>query len=60
MESMWKVVMNDEGQYSIWPVDKSNPDGWLNEGREGSEQECLDFIEEVWTDMSPRSLSAHS
>lgn len=52
----YKVVINDEGQYSIWPTDRESPPGWRDAGKEGAKAECLSFIEEVWTDMRPRSL----
>jgi MbtH protein len=52
----YKVVINHEEQYSIWPVDRENPLGWNDVGKSGTKQECLDHIEEVWTDMRPLSL----
>ncbi len=52
----YKVVMNHEEQYSIWPADRENPLGWNDVGKEGTKQEVLDYIEEVWTDMRPLSL----
>lgn len=52
----YKVVINGEEQYSIWPADRENAPGWKDAGREGSKKECLDFIEEHWTDMRPKSL----
>ena len=52
----YKVVVNDEEQYSIWPVDRDNPAGWRDGGKSGTKAECLAFIEEVWTDMRPLSL----
>ena len=52
----YKVVVNHEEQYSIWPADRDNPLGWRDAGRSGSKQECLDYIEVVWTDMRPLSL----
>lgn len=55
-KTIYKVVINHEEQYSIWPVDRENPLGWNDVGKEGSKQECLDHIEEVWTDMRPLSL----
>ncbi len=55
-DQRYKVVINHEEQYSIWPADRENPSGWKDEGFEGSKQECLDHIEEVWTDMRPLSL----
>ena len=51
-----KVVVNDEEQYSIWPVERDNPPGWRDAGQTGTKAECLAYIERVWTDMRPRSL----
>lgn len=53
---IYKVVINHEEQYSIWPSDREMPLGWNAVGKSGSKQECLDYIEEVWTDMRPLSL----
>jgi len=52
----YKVVINHEEQYSIWFADRELPLGWEAVGKEGTKQECLDYIEEVWTDMRPKSL----
>jgi len=52
----YRVVVNDEEQYSIWPDHKENPPGWNDAGKTASKQECLTYIEEVWTDMRPRSV----
>ena len=52
----WQVVLNDEEQYSIWWTDRELPQGWRSEGTEGTRDECLRRIEEVWTDMRPLSL----
>ncbi len=54
----YKVVIDHEEQYSIWPVDRENPLGWKDAGKTGTKQECLTYIEEVWTDMRPLSLQA--
>ena len=54
--TVYKVVMNHEEQYSIWPADRENALGWNDVGKTGSKAECLQYIEEVWTDMRPRSL----
>lgn len=51
----YRVVRNDEEQYSIWPADREIPAGWQSAGREGSKDECLAYIRETWTDMRPRS-----
>jgi MbtH protein len=53
---VWKVVLNDEEQYSIWPADRENASGWHDAGKRGSKAECLEYIEQVWTDMRPLSL----
>ena len=55
-ERSYRVVVNDEDQYSIWPVDRELPAGWQAEGASGSKAACLAHIDEVWTDMRPRSL----
>jgi uncharacterized protein YbdZ (MbtH family) len=52
----YKVVVNHEEQYSIWPVDRENPLGWRDVGKSGPKAECLAYIKEVWTDMRPLSL----
>jgi MbtH protein len=55
-KTSFKVVRNDEDQYSIWPADRENPAGWHEEGTTGTRAECLSHIEEVWTDLRPRSV----
>lgn len=51
-----QVVVNHEEQYSIWPIDREIPLGWRAVGKSGSKAECLEYIQEVWTDMRPLSL----
>ena len=53
---IYKVVINDEEQYSIWPANRENALGWQDAGKSGTKTECLEFIEEAWTDMRPLSL----
>jgi MbtH protein len=53
---IYTVVVNDEDQYSIWPQHKDIPTGWRSAGKEGRKDECLKYIEEVWTDLRPLSL----
>ncbi|MFJ4126265.1 MbtH family protein [[Kitasatospora] papulosa] len=55
-ESVYRVVLNDEEQYSIWQADRELPAGWRAEGTEGTKEECLEHIGRVWTDMRPASL----
>lgn len=57
-ERQYRPVVNDEEQYSIWPSGKEPPAGWRIAGEAASEQDCLAYIEEVWTDMRPLSLRA--
>jgi MbtH protein len=54
--TIYKVVVNHEEQYSIWPADRDNPLGWRDAGKRGTKAECLAYIKEVWTDMRPLSL----
>jgi MbtH protein len=54
--TIYKVVMNGEEQYSIWPADRENAKGWQDVGKVGPKAECLAYIKEVWTDMRPLSL----
>ncbi|MFK4066857.1 MbtH family protein [Streptomyces sp. NPDC029674] len=55
-DSAYRVVVNDEEQYALWPADRADPPGWYPEGTTGSRVRCLRRIEEVWTDMRPASL----
>lgn len=55
-EPQFKVVVNHEEQYSIWPAERDNPLGWRDGGKSGTREECLAHIKEVWTDMRPLSL----
>ena len=55
-KTIYKVVVNHEEQYSIWPADRENPLGWKDAGKTGSKEECLAYSKEVWTDMRPLSL----
>lgn len=54
--TIFAVIMNHEEQYSIWPAHRELPLGWQPVGKTGTKQECLAYIEEVWTDMRPLSL----
>ena len=55
-KTVFQVVTNDEEQYSIWPDYKAIPEGWKAVGVSGDKATCLAHIEEVWTDMRPKSL----
>ncbi|MEV6349048.1 MbtH family protein [Actinoplanes sp. NPDC051851] len=54
--TVFTVVVNDEEQHSIWPTELDVPAGWYEVGRSGSKQECVAYIDEVWTDIRPRSV----
>ena len=55
-QAKFLVLMNEEEQYSLWPVFADVPGGWKSVFGEAGRQECLDYIESVWTDMRPKSL----
>jgi len=52
------VVVNAEGQHSIWPDFKPVPEGWRETGFKGLKKDCLEHIAKVWTDTRPLSLQA--
>ena len=52
------VVVNDEEQYSIWFADRELPNGWREGGPRGARDECLRYIEAVWTDLTPATIRA--
>jgi MbtH protein len=53
-KTIYKVVVNHEEQYSIWPAHRENALGWRDAGKSGTKAECLAYIEEVWTDRRPQ------
>ncbi|GIG59730.1 protein mbtH [Longispora fulva] len=50
------VLVNDEGQHSLWPEFIDMPAGWTVVSGPDSRQSCLDYVEENWKDLRPRSL----
>lgn len=52
----YQVLVNDEEQYSLWPAHLDIPAGWRPDGTEGTKDECSAHVDQVWTDMRPRSL----
>ena len=52
----YRVVINHEEQYSLWPLHKENAKGWRDVGVSGLKEDCLAHIGQVWTDMRPLSL----
>lgn len=57
-EGVFHVLVNDEGQHSLWPTFAEVPAGWRAVLENSSRQECLDYVEANWTDMRPNSLIA--
>lgn len=53
---IFRVLRNDEDQYSIWPAGLDVPAGWEVVGEPAPKADCLKTIESLWTDMRPRSL----
>ena len=58
-DTVFRVVMNHEEQYSIWPDYLDLPKGWVEVGTRGKRAECLEYINQHWTDMRPLSLRRH-
>jgi len=56
-DGTYLVLVNDEGQRSLWPEFAEVPAGWTVEHDRDTRQACLDHIERTWTDMRPRSLA---
>lgn len=52
----YRVVVNEEAQYAIWPVHLDIPPGWQDAGQTGSKEVCLTYVKDVWTDMTPLSV----
>jgi MbtH protein len=55
-DGTFTVLVNGEGQYSLWPDFAEVPHGWAVMYGPASRTDCLDYVNEHWTDMRPRSL----
>ncbi|MDN3354916.1 MbtH family protein [Actinomadura sp. DC4] len=55
-KSTYRVLINDERQYSLWPASIEVPDGWSIAVDESTRAACLDYIDRHWGDMRPQSL----
>jgi MbtH protein len=53
---VFKVVVNHEEQYALWPINKDIPEKWRDTGIAGSKEDCLVYVRRVWTDMRPASV----
>lgn len=55
-DAKYRVVVNHEGQHSLWPVSIEVPAGWTNVHGPAGRSQCLEYVEKNWTDMRPNSL----
>jgi MbtH protein len=55
-DTIYKVVISHDEQYSIWPAHKAPALGWSETQTQGTKVECLAFIKSTWIDMRPKSL----
>jgi MbtH protein len=56
VQQVYTVLVNDEEQYSLWPSHKDIPAGWRSVGVTGSKAECTEYVDKVWTDITPLSV----
>ncbi|MFD0313292.1 MbtH family protein [Streptomyces flavalbus] len=56
-DGVYLVLVNDEGQHSLWPDFVDVPAGWRAVHGPAPRQSCLEYVETHWTDMRPRSLA---
>lgn len=55
-DGSYVVLVNDEEQHSLWPGFADVPAGWRVVFGEGARSACLEYIEQNWTDIRPRTL----
>lgn len=55
-DGVFLVLVNDEGQHSLWPEFAAVPDGWQVTFGPDSRAACLEHVERNWTDLRPKSL----
>lgn len=56
VDGTFLVLVNSEGQHSLWPQFADVPAGWTIKHGPDARQSCMDYIEQNWTDMRPKSL----
>ena len=54
--SIFKVIKDSKNQYQVWSLRKKTPVGWKDEGKQGLKEDCIKYIEEVWTDRPFRRI----
>ena len=57
-DTAYIVLINAEEQYCLWPALADLPQGWTQVGPTGTRDVCSAFVEENWTDMTPKSRRA--
>lgn len=57
-ERKFQVLINHEEQHALFPTELPVPDGWREAGFGGTEDECVEYVDRTWTDMTPLSLRA--
>ena len=57
-DAQYRVLVNSEGQHSLWPMFADIPQGWTVGLETGSRRACLEYVEANWADMRPKSLIA--
>lgn len=55
-EPQYQVLVNEEGQFSLWPLNRQPASGWRETGTAGPRDECLAEVRRSWTDLRPRHL----
>ncbi|AXG79217.1 MbtH family protein [Streptomyces paludis] len=50
-----RVLVNDEGQHALWPSFAALPAGWEEVFGPAAQDACHDYVEQNWTDLTPRS-----
>ncbi|AUH38870.1 MbtH family protein [Streptomyces sp. CMB-StM0423] len=56
-DERYHVLVNSEGQYSLWPALTDVPAGWEPVHGPAGRAQCLEYVESNWTDMRPRTLT---
>lgn len=57
-DARYLVLVNEEGQHSLWPTSAATPDGWTPVFGPEARDACMEYVRVNWTDMRPRSLVA--
>ncbi|CAM5291098.1 MULTISPECIES: MbtH family protein [Streptomyces] len=55
-DGTYLVLVNEEGQHSLWPAFAEVPTGWTVVQPASTRRACLDYVERNWTDLRPKSL----